>query len=124
MNKPNGEGLGRLLKATLCTYQGFCAAFRHEAAFRQELAMAALLTPLGFYLAESRMQLLLMLSSLMLLLLTELLNSGIEALADSVSLEHHELLGRAKDMGSAAVFLASCIVTLIYGEALLFRFVL
>jgi diacylglycerol kinase (ATP) len=124
MSKPNGAGLGRLIKATVCTYHGFCAAFRHEAAFRQELAMAALLTPLGFYLAESRMQLLLMLSSLILLLLTELLNSGLEALADSISLEHHELLGRAKDMGSAAVFLASCIVTLIYGEALLFHFVL
>lgn len=86
--------------------------------------MTALLTPLGFYLAESRMQLLFMLSSLILLLLTELLNSGLESLADAISLEHHELLGRAKDLGSAAVFLASCIVTLIYGEALLFRFIL
>jgi diacylglycerol kinase (ATP) len=123
MNKPNGEGLTRLIRATLCTYQGFRAAFRHEAAFRQELFMAALLAPLGFFLAESRVQLLLMLSSLIVLLLTEMLNSGLEALADAISLEHHELLGRAKDMGSAAVFLASCFVTMIYGEALLYRFV-
>lgn len=86
--------------------------------------MAALLLPLGFYLAESRMQLLLMISSLILLLLTEMLNSGLEALADAISLEQHELLGRAKDMGSAAVFLACCIVALIYGEALLYRFLL
>lgn len=118
MNKPNGTGLTRIFKAAVCTYKGFGAALRHEPAFRQELLLAALLCPLAFYIAETRSQLLLLILSLLLLLLTELVNSALEALADAISLEHNELLGRAKDMGSAAVFIAIVCVTLVYGDAL------
>ncbi|WOJ94112.1 diacylglycerol kinase [Congregibacter variabilis] len=118
MNKPNGKGPGRILKAALCTYKGFGAALRHEAAFRQELFLVTVLCPLAFYIAETGTQLLMLLLSLILLLLTELVNSALEALADAISLEHNELLGRAKDMGSAAVFLAMLFTTLVFGDAI------
>ena len=102
--------LGRIWDATGYSLQGLRAAYRHEAAFRQELFLAALLIPLAFALASSSAltwtQCALLVGSVLLVLLTELFNSAIESLVDRISEEHHALSKRAKDTGSAAVFVA------------------
>ena len=117
-NKPNGSGFTRILKATRCSLLGLQAAYKHESAFRQELCLCLCLIPLSLFIASSGMQLALLLSSLILLLLVEVINSAIEAVVDRIGLEHHELSGRAKDLGSAAVFLALCICVVTWGGIL------
>ena len=98
-------GLGRIARALVYSMQGLGAAWRHEAAFRQELALAIVLTPLGLWLGHTALERLLLVGVLVLVLVVELINSAIEALADAISTEHNPLLGRAKDIGSAAVLL-------------------
>jgi len=122
MQKPNGTGIGRVLKAAKCSMQGFAASWKYESAFRQEAILALLSVPLAAWLATSFSQFALLVSVWGLVLIVELLNSAIEALTDRVSLERHELSGRAKDMGSAAVFVALAIVALVWGSALYERF--
>ena len=102
----NGSGLLRAWRATQCSIKGLAAAFTFESAFRQELALAVFFVPLAFYLGESISQQLLLLTLIALVLITEILNSAIEAVVDRVSMEQHPLSGRAKDLGSAAVFIA------------------
>ncbi len=104
--KPNGTGISRIVRAVRCSALGFRAAYAHEQAFRQELLLCALLAPLGLWLGQSGLERALLLGSLILLLIVELLNSALEAVVDRVGTEHHELSGRAKDLGSAAVSLA------------------
>ena len=99
-------GLKRVWNALGYSLAGLAAAFRHEAAFRQELLLAALLIPLALFLPASTLGKAVMIGSVMLVLIVELLNSAIEAIVDRVSLEHHLLAKRAKDMGSAAVLLS------------------
>lgn len=99
-------GLRRLFNAMGYSWAGLRAAYKHESAFRQELWLALLLVPLGFYLGETAIERVLMVGALLLVLVVELLNSAIEASVDRISLEHHLLIKRAKDMGSAAVLLA------------------
>ncbi len=99
-------GVGRVFNAFRYSLAGFRAALRHEAAFRQELLLGVPLLVAAPFLAPGRWQLLVMVGSVVLVLIVELLNSAIEALADALSIEHHPLLGRAKDLGSAAVMLA------------------
>lgn len=123
MLKPNGSGLGRIIKAAKCSMQGFAASWKHESAFRQESVLALLSVPLAAWLANSFSQFALLVSVWCLVLVVELLNSAIESLTDRVSLERHELSGRAKDMGSAAVFVSLVIVALVWGAALYERFV-
>jgi len=106
MAKPGNIGIERILKATVYSYQGLIAAFKHESAFRQELFLVVLLTPLGLWIGDNGIERALLLGSLMLILLVELLNSGIEAVVDRIGSEPHELSGRAKDLGSAAVFIS------------------
>jgi len=113
-NKPNGTGLIRLLKATRCSMLGFKAAYKHESAFRQELWLCCLLLPVSLFIATSGVQLGLLIGSLLLILLVEVINSAIEAIVDRIGLELHELSGRAKDLGSTAVFLALCIFVVIW----------
>ncbi len=113
--KPNGLGLARVAKAVRCSIKGFQAACRHEAAFRQELLLSLLLLPFSVILASSLAHWVALIAVLLLLLLTELLNSAIEALADRISTDIHELLGRAKDLGSAAVLVAFVLVVLVWG---------
>lgn len=103
-------GVGRVLKAFRYSLAGFHAALRHEAAFRQELLLGVPLLLAAPFLAPGRWQLLVMVASVVLVLIVELLNSAVEALADALSTEHHPLLGRAKDLGSAAVMLALLVV--------------
>jgi len=104
--KPNGSGLNRLRRATHCSVLGVKAAYTYEQAFRQELLLCVFMVPLGLWLGNSGVERALLLTSLFLVLIVELLNSSIEAVVDRVGVEHHELSGRAKDLGSAAVFLA------------------
>ena len=99
-------GLGRVANAARYSVAGLRAAVRHEAAFRQELLIGVPLLVAAPFLAPGRWQLLALVGSVVLVLLVELLNSAIEALADAISLEQRPLLGRAKDLGSAAVMLA------------------
>ena len=113
-NKSNGTGVRRLLKAFSCSLKGFSAAYGNEAAFRQELLLCLVLFPLSFVVSSSLTEWVVLISTLLFLLFAELLNSAIEALADSVSVEYHELLGRAKDLGSAAVLVAIILVFLVW----------
>jgi diacylglycerol kinase (ATP) len=99
-------GVARVFNALRYSLAGFRAALRHEAAFRQELALGVPLLVLATFLAPGRWQLLVMVASVLLVWIVELLNSAIEALADEQSLEHRPLLGRAKDLGSAAVMVS------------------
>jgi diacylglycerol kinase (ATP) len=116
-NKPNGKGLQRIFKATWCSYKGFKAAWLYESAFRQELVLCAVLLPFSFVLCGSRGHWLALVACLLFLLFAEIINSALEALADCVSLEHHPLIGRAKDMGSAGVFIALSLLILVWGDA-------
>lgn len=99
-------GFSRILNAARYSAQGLSAAIRHEAAFRQELLLAIILTPAAFWVGQTAMQVMLLLCSLLVVLIVELLNSAVEAVADAVSLENNHLIGRAKDLGSAAVLLS------------------
>ncbi|HHH12622.1 MAG TPA: diacylglycerol kinase [Thiolapillus brandeum] len=94
--------------------RGLAAAFRHEAAFRQELAATLVLVPLALWLGENGVERALLAGSWLLVPVVELLNSGLEAIVDRASPEHHELAGRAKDMGSAAVLLAMGLAALVW----------
>ena len=99
-------GLRRLMNATRYTCDGLAAAFKHEDAFRQEVFLALLLIPLALYLGQTGISRALMIAAVLLVLIVELLNSALEAAVDRISLEHHQLIKRAKDMGSAAVMIA------------------
>jgi diacylglycerol kinase (ATP) len=99
-------GLDRILRATGYSWAGLRAAYSGESAFRQELWLTVVATPLAFWLGRSWVEIALLLGSLLLVMIVELLNSGIEAAIDRISFERHELSKRAKDLGSAAVMLA------------------
>jgi diacylglycerol kinase (ATP) len=99
-------GLRRILNATRYSLAGVTAAAQHEAAFRQELLLAAVLVPLGLWLGADGVERALLAGSVLVVLVVELLNSAIEAVVDRVSLEDHDLAKRAKDYGSAAVMIA------------------
>ena len=106
-NQHKGKtGFKRIWNALLYSLDGFAAAFRHEKAFRQELLVALVLVPIALAVPASGTDKAVMVASVLLVLMVELLNSAIEAVTDRVSLEHHVLAKRAKDMGSAAVMLS------------------
>ena len=113
--RKNRTGLGRVLDAFYFSYRGFSAAFKHETAFRQELAIAAFLLPIALIVSQHKWELIALVTSVIFVLIVELLNSSIEAVVDRVGLEHNELSGRAKDMGSAAVLLSGVIWALTWG---------
>ena len=99
-------GFRRIWNAMLYSFDGFAAAFRHEDAFRQEVFLAIVLIPIALNLPVSGPSKGQMIASVLLVMIVELLNSGIEAVTDRVSLEDHSLAKRAKDLGSAAVMLS------------------
>ena len=111
-------GLVRIWRALSYSRAGLAAAFRHEAAFRQELALGVPMVLLAWWLAPTLLQALALVAVVVLVWVVELLNSAIEALADSVSEERHPLLGRAKDLGSAAVMLCLALATLTWALVL------
>ena len=114
-NKPGATGMTRIINAAGYSMKGLRAAFTHEAAFRQEVVLLLVMTPLALWLGEGALEYALLLGSLLLVLIVELLNSALEAVVDRVGAEHHELSGRAKDIGSAAVFIALLNVAVIWG---------
>jgi diacylglycerol kinase (ATP) len=99
-------GLRRAIRATGYSISGIAAAARHEPAFRELLALCAVLAPAAFWLGDTPLERALLIGSLMLALVVELVNAAIEATVDRVSYERHPLAKRAKDMGSAAVMLS------------------
>lgn len=113
------SGLRRIWNAFHYSLDGFAAAYRHEDAFRQELLLAIVLLPLGFWLGEGGVEKALLVGSVLLVLLVELINSAIEATVDRISLDDHLLAKRAKDIGSAAVLLALVILATVWALVLL-----
>jgi diacylglycerol kinase (ATP) len=99
------RGPARLLKAAKWSWQGLCAAWMHESSFRLDVVLCVILAPLGLWLGADGVQRALLVGSLLLVLGVELLNSAVEAVIERYGPEFHELAGRAKDMGSAAVLM-------------------
>lgn len=108
----------RILKATMWSLQGLRAAWLHESSFRLEVYLFVILAPLGWWLGGNGVERALLIGSLLLVLGIELLNSAIEAVIERFGDEHHEIAGRAKDMGSAAVFVLMLNVLLVWGAIL------
>ena len=110
----NGQGFGRIVRAAQCSKAGLKAAWRNEEAFRQEAIAAIILMPFALWLGENGVERALLGGSLVMMLVVELLNSAIEAVVDRIGPERHELAGRAKDLGSAAVGCTVCVAMLVW----------
>jgi diacylglycerol kinase (ATP) len=106
MPPENNAGLARVWRAFFYSRDGLIAAYKNEAAFRQEVWLALVLIPLSFFLPVSTLGKALMIASVLLVLIVELLNSAIEAIVDLASPGQHKLAKHAKDMGSAAVLIS------------------
>ena len=112
--KPGKSGIARILDATGYSMAGIRAAWKNEAAFRQETVGGLVLLLASFFIAADPLQWLLLVMPLILVLIVELLNSALESVVDRIGPEKHELSGRAKDMGSAAVFFSLSLVFLVW----------
>lgn len=110
----NAKGIRRILNAFRYSFAGFRAAWVNEEAFRQEIILAIFIFPLGLWLGETGTQRAILIGIYFIIPLTELLNTAMEAIVDRVGRERHELSGRAKDLGSAAVFLSICITLIVW----------
>ena len=115
------RGLLRVVRALGASVNGLVGAFREEAAFRQELALAALVIPLALWLGHSGVERALLIAPMLLILIVELVNSAIEATVDRIGFERHALAGLAKDIGSAAVFVSFVLLTAVWLLVLLGR---
>lgn len=115
MAKPGATGVTRIINAAGYSMKGLRSAWINEAAFRQELMLILLLMPLAFWIGDSLNQILLLIIISWLVVIVEVLNSAVEAVVDRIGPEHHELSGRAKDLGSAAVFIALALNALVWG---------
>lgn len=113
-DRPKPAGLVRVWRAFGNSAKGFVGAFREEAAFRQELALAALLIPLGLWFGATGVERALLVGPVFIVLIVELLNSAIEAAIDRIGLERHPLSGLAKDIGSAAVFTSFALLVAVW----------
>ena len=120
MAKTGATGITRIINAAGYSWLGFKAAYKNEAAFRQEFWLAVLLIPVGIYFGETLVEKAILVCSIIFVLVVELLNSAIETVVDRIGDEPDELSGRAKDMGSTAVFLAITL-TIITWFAVLYR---
>ncbi|SMY36526.1 Diacylglycerol kinase [Photobacterium malacitanum] len=116
--KPGATGLKRIINATGYSVQGLKAAWLNEAAFRQESILLVIMTIVSFFMPVTKVERLMMISSLFIVVIAELINSAIEAVVDRIGPEHHQLSGRAKDIGSAAVFVALVLVVITWGSIL------
>jgi len=114
MAKPGNTGIKRILNAFVFSWQGFKSAFKYEEAFQQETFVLLIAVPLALWLGDSGLEKALLIGSVLILMIVELLNSGIEAVVDRVGDDWNELAGRAKDIGSAAVLLATINAILIW----------
>lgn len=120
--KPGKAGLLRLIDAARYSSKGLKFAWTHEAAFRQELVLVAVLVPAGLWLGSGAVEKILLAGTCLFVLIVELLNSAIEAAVDRVGDEYHRLAGSAKDMGSAAVLISLLLAGLTWGLILFDRF--
>jgi diacylglycerol kinase (ATP) len=120
MTNSSNTGFTRIIKATGYSWQGLCAAYRNEAAFRQEMWLCVVMIPLGLYLGNNGIEKALLVVSVFLLPMFEILNSAVEAVVDRFGEEQHELSGRAKDMASAAVALAIVLMATVWILVLMF----
>ncbi|WP_291972983.1 diacylglycerol kinase [Candidatus Symbiopectobacterium sp.] len=116
MNK--ATGVTRIIKATGYSLKGLKQAWQHEAAFRQELMLLVVAVLVACWLPVSLLERLLLIGVVVVVVLMELVNSAIEAVVDRVGMEHHELSGRAKDIGSAAVFVALVFAAVVWASIL------
>ena len=120
MAKPGQTGIRRIISAFFNSLRGFRDTWKLESAFRQEVMLCVVLVPLGFYLGEGGVEKALLIGVCFLVLIVEILNSGIEAAIDRIGHEEHELSRIAKDMGSAAVFVSLTLVGLTWVLVLFF----
>ena len=118
MGKPGATGLTRIFNAAGYSWLGLKAAYKHESAFRQELWLAIFMIPLGAYIGETLTAKAILITSVLFVLVVELLNSSIEAVVDRIGNEPHALSGRAKDMGSAAVMISLLMTGLIWAAVI------
>ena len=110
----HATGLKRLINAAGYSIQGLKAAWQHEAAFRQEILLVVIALPAAFWLGTTWLQRAVLIFALLQILIVELLNSAIETAIDRIGLEHHELSGRAKNLGSAAVMLSLTLAAVVW----------
>ena len=122
--KPGHTGIKRVIMAAGYSWAGFKAAWQNESAFRQECIIGLLLLPLAFVIGHSMFQVALLIAVLAVVLITELLNSAVEAVVDRIGEEHHDLAGRAKDMGSAAVFVSLSLVVIVWTMIVIKNYIL
>ncbi|MEY3464541.1 MAG: hypothetical protein RL603_139 [Pseudomonadota bacterium] len=118
-DRPKPTGLVRVWRAFGNSAKGFRGAFAEEAAFRQELALAVVLLPLGVWLGDNGVERALLIGPIFVVLIVELLNSAVEAAIDRIGLERHPLSGLAKDIGSAAVFTSFALLVVVWALVLL-----
>jgi len=114
----NTTGFTRIIKAAGYSWKGLCAAWKNEAAFRQEGVAVVLAIIIACWLDVDAITRVLLIGSVLMVMIVEILNSAIEAVVDRIGPEHHELSGRAKDMGSAAVTLAILVALITWGTLL------
>ncbi len=114
----NVSGMRRLPRAILCSLKGYQAAWKHESGFRQYLSIAVLVSPASFYISQSLTHWFMLISCLVFLLFAEIINSAIEAVSDAVLPDYNELIGRAKDLGSAGVLTALLLAIVIWAVSI------
>lgn len=122
MSKPGKTGIIRIIDAFGYSMKGFAAAWKFEAAFRQEVALGLVLLPISFWLATTHIELILLIASIFWVWMAELANSSVEAVVDRTGSERHELSGRAKDIGSALVFVSLVLLAVVWGIVAANRF--
>lgn len=115
METKKNKGIGRLIKAIGYSISGFKAAWKNEEAFRQEIILTVFVAPAGLFLGTNASQRALLIGIWLIVVITELLNSAIEAIVDRMGTEQHVLSGRAKDLGSAAVFVSLIATAIVWG---------
>ena len=116
--KPQRHGITRIIKATQYSLQGLRFAWKNESAFREEVVIGFFLIIAAFFLGDNNIEIALMIGTCILVVITEIINSAIEAVVDRAGTEHHELAGAAKDMGSAAVMLSIVVLIITWGLVL------
>ena len=121
--KPGETGLRRIISAAKYSAKGIKFAWKHEAAFRQEIFLGIFMIPAGFWLGGNAVEQSLLVGTCLIVLIIEILNTGIEAVVDRVGDEYHKLAGSAKDLGSAAVLLTLILTLVIWGLILSERYI-
>ncbi len=123
MGKPGKTGIARVIDAFGYSMKGLSASWKYEAAFRQEVTLGVVLIPVAFWLAQTHIELILLISSIFWVWMAELANSSVEAVVDRTGSERHELSGRAKDIGSALVFMSLLLLGITWGIVAFNRFI-